>query len=862
MRALKDYQKKRDFRVTKEPKGRRLAADKAPLFVVQRHAARRLHFDFRLQVAGTLASWAVPKGPPEEIGEKRLAIHVEDHPIEYAKFEGNIPTGNYGAGQVDIWDAGTFQVEGPLSAAEQIEKGEIKFRLMGRRLTGTFVLVKMQRSSQGNEWLFIRRSGPESAVKPESDKRVRAAATNSTGNSVLDAKNLEGTIKSEMPANISVALAQLSDEVFANPEWLFEIKWDGERALAFIRDGEVEFRSRSGRNVTPEYPELKLVVKQLNARKAIVDGEIVALDNEGRSDFTKIQPRFGVSNPPTSLQQKNPVTYYLFDLLYCDGFDLRNSPLEKRKALLQKLLRPSDKIRYSDHVVEKGIELFATATEQRLEGIIAKRRDSPYVGKRTSSWLKFKIVHDLDVVIGGWTEPRKSRDHFGALLMGTYFGKALKFIGSVGTGFDRAMLERTRKILDGLAVDESPFDTTPQLREITHWVKPELVARVKYGQWTKDKKLRQPVFLGFQEDRSASDCRVEAEVPPSEKLSAKDANVHRARVSKAPAVSSRLTTASAGVSVEQLQSALSEGSGETLNVELEGKKLSLTHLNKIYFKRPSLRKRDVLLYYLRIAPNILPFLKDRPMVLKRYPNGIDGEFFFQKEAPKSRPEWLQTVEIFSKERGTPIPYLLANDLATLLYITNLGCIDHNPWSSRFDDEEHPDYLFFDLDPTEGATFADVLRIARGIHEELQTLKIHSFLKASGASGLHIYVPIERKYTYEEVRLFAGGIGQRVQVELPEIVTFERTVSKRRKGTVLLDAVQNAKGKPLAAPYSLRPFSGAPVSTPMTAAEIRRALRPEDMNVGTIFRRLSKQGDLWKEFWASAHTLEGAVERAT
>jgi bifunctional non-homologous end joining protein LigD len=862
MRALSDYQKKRDFRATKEPKGGRPAADRAPIFVVQRHAARRLHFDFRLQVGGTLASWAVPKGPPEEIGEKRLAIHVEDHPLEYAKFEGDIPAGNYGAGHVDIWDQGTFRVEGPLSAAEQIEKGEIKFRLLGKRLNGTFVLVKMQRASRGNEWLFIRKIGSDSAAEPEPQKRGRETATNGADNSVLDAKNLDGAKKSAMPANISVALAQLSDKVFANSEWLFEIKWDGERAVAFIQDGEVEFRSRSGRNITPEYPELKSVVKQLSARRAIVDGEIVALDDEGRSDFTKIQPRFGVSNPPISLQQKNPVTYYLFDLLYCDGFDLRNCELEKRKGLLQKLLRPSDKIRYSDHVVEKGTELFEIARERRLEGIIAKRRDSPYIGKRTSSWLKFKIVHDLDVVIGGWTEPRKSRDHFGALLMGMYFGKALKYIGSVGTGFNRAMLERTRKTLDRLAIAESPFDMTPQLRELAHWVKPELVARVKFGQWTKDKKLRQPVFLGFQEDHSASDCRVEAEVPPSEKSSAKDANVQRARVNKAPAVSSRLTTASAGVTAEQLQEELSEGSGETLNVELEGKRLSLTHLNKVYFKRPSLRKRDVLLYYLRIAPNILPFLKDRPMVLKRYPNGIDGEFFFQKEAPKSRPEWVQTVDIFSKERGAQIPYVLANDLAALLYLANLGCIDHNPWSSRFDDEEHPDYLFFDLDPTERATFADVLRIARGIHEQLQALKINSFLKTSGASGFHIYVPIERKYTYEEVRLFAGGIGQRVQAELPEIVTFERTVSKRREGTVLVDAVQNAKGKPLAAPYSLRPFDGAPVSTPVTATEIKRKVQPEGLNISTIFKRLSRQGDLWKKFWASAQTLEGAVDRAT
>ena len=339
MRALKEYRKKRNFRATKEPKGRRSPAEREPIFVVQRHAARRLHFDFRLQVGAALASWAVPKGPPEEIGEKRLAIHVEDHPIEHAKFEGDIPAGNYGAGHVDLWDEGTFKVEGPLSAAEQIERGEIKFRLTGKRLNGTFVLLKIQRSTRDNEWLFIRTSGPVRSAEPELQKRGREAATDGDAHSVSDAKNLDGVTKSDMPANISVALAQLSDDVFANPDWLFEIKWDGERALAFIQDGEVEFRSRSGRNITPEYPELKSVVKQLNARKAIVDGEIVALDSEGRSDFTRIQPRFGVSNPPVSLQRKNPVTYYIFDLLYCDGFDLRNSPLEERKELLQKLLR-------------------------------------------------------------------------------------------------------------------------------------------------------------------------------------------------------------------------------------------------------------------------------------------------------------------------------------------------------------------------------------------------------------------------------------------------------------------------------------------------------------------------------------------
>ena len=855
MRTLEEYKRKRNFQKTKEPRGR-LGSRNLPIFVVQRHAARRLHFDFRLQVGGALASWAVPKGPPEEVGEKRLAIHVEDHPIEYAKFEGDIPAGNYGAGHVDIWDEGTFEVEGTQSAAQQIAHGDLKFRLFGKRLTGSFVLVKMKHASRGNEWLFIRRGRSDvQADNQEEEWKGKAGAIFSGKGHVGPPQALPGAEETPMPPSVSVALAELSDKVFSSPDWLFEIKWDGERSLAFMRDGEVEFRARSGRNITAEYPELKTIVKQFNARKAILDGEIVVLDEDGRSDFARIQPRFGVLNPPRSLQQTSPVTYYVFDLLYCDGFDLRNVPLEKRKELLQKLLRPSETIRYSDHVLEAGTELFTIAKERQLEGIIAKRLDSPYVGKRSSNWLKFKIVHDLDVVIGGWTSPRKSRDHFGALLMGLYFGKSLKYIGSVGTGFDRAMLERTRAMLDTLTASESPFSSTPKLREAVHWVKPQLVARVKYGQWTKDKKLRQPVFLGFQEDRKASDCNAEEEIP--EQI----AKSHRIVRKQKPA---RLKTADAPgtlFDIKQLERELSGGDKETIHLALDAKRISLTHLNKIYFNVPRLRKRDVLLYYLRTAEYILPFLKDRPMVLKRYPNGIEGEFFFQKESPASRPEWVKTAEIFSKERGATIPYVLGNDLATLLYLTNLGCIDHNPWSSRAEDQDHPGYIFFDLDPTDGTSFDVVLRVARAIQEQLKRLRLHSFLKTSGASGFHIYIPIQPKYTYEEARLLAGAIGQRVQAKMPKVVTFERSVSKRREGTVLIDAVQNAKGKPLAAPYSLRPVAGARVSAPVTAAEIKTKIKPEELNIVTIFKRLKESGDLWKRFWDSAQTLEEAVNTA-
>jgi bifunctional non-homologous end joining protein LigD len=872
MSGLSEYRRKRNFGATPEPKGRR-EQSRQPIFVIQRHAATRLHFDFRLEINGALASWAVPKGPPEERGEKRLAIHVEDHPLDYANFEGEIPKGNYGAGQVQIWDRGTFEVEGPPSAAEQVERGDLKFLLHGQRLQGRFALVKMRKAERGNEWLLIRKTDQEtSAIAPKSNPGNSDPWAKSPGPEVrIEAfGELPGSKKAAMPDQVAVELATLADKPFSNPDWLFEIKWDGERALAFIRDGEVELRARSARNISAEYPELKGLPKRVNARKAILDGEIVVLDESGRSEFARIQPRFGVLNPPVSLQEKYPVTYYAFDLLYADGYDLRGVRLEQRKEELRKIISPSDRVRFSDHQVEKGLELFEVARQQGLEGIVAKRRDSVYAGRRSPQWLKLKIVRDTDVVIGGWTAPRKSRDHFGALLMGLYDEKKqLEYIGSVGTGFTQESLDRIFKTLSELTVSESPFRVAPSLKEKITWVKPDLVARIKYGNWTSDKKLRQPVFMGFQQDRPPQGCRLKEQEfeHPREKTEVRTqkASSSRRRKSDSPgaAESSRSVSASRNVtSPGELEKELASGKGETIDVELYGKRFNLTHLSKVWFpKQPQLRKRDVLLYYLRVAPHILVFLKDRPMVLKRYPNGIDEKFFFQKEAPASRPEWIRTVQIESHDRGEDIPYFLVDDAADLLYLTNLGCIDHNPWSSRAEDQEHPDYVFFDLDPTDGTTFDTVLSVARAVENRLKPLGVRSFTKTSGASGIHIFIPLEPRYTYQEVRLFAGAIGQRVREELPTLVTSERTVSKRKKGTVLIDALQNSLGKPLASVYSLRPMPGAPVSAPVSAAELKKGFQPSDFTCGTIFTRLKRVGDLWKDFWKHRQRLEDAVRRA-
>jgi bifunctional non-homologous end joining protein LigD len=575
-----------------------------------------------------------------------------------------------------------------------------------------------------------------------------------------------------------------------------------------------------------------------------------------------------VQNPPKSLQEKSPVTYYAFDLLYADGYDLRGVSLDNRKEQLRRILLPSERVRFSDHQLEKGVELFELAKRQGLEGIIAKRRDSLYAGRRSPQWLKFKIVRDTEVVIGGFTAPRKSRDHFGALLMGLYDQKKeLKYIGSVGTGFTLESLDRTLKTLLGLQTAKSPFREAPRLKESVTWVRPKLVARIKYSNWTNDKKMRQPVFIGFQEDRPPEGCTLaeQAFANPPEKTAKALRQTEESSQTRRAVTKKKVAPAPTGgdsLGPEDLEQELAKGTRESVNVKLGGKSLSLTHLNKVWFpKNPQLRKRDVLSYYLRIAPHILPFLKDRPMVLKRYPNGIDENFFFQKEAPASRPEWIKTIDIESKERGRDIAYFLVEDAADLLYLTNLGCIDHNPWSSRADNPQHPDYVFFDLDPTEGTGFEAVLEVARAVKDQLDSLKVHYYSKTSGASGLHMFVPLEPEYSYDQARLFAGAIGQRVRTELPKLVTAERTVSRRKKGTVLIDALQNSLGKPLASVYSLRPISGAPVSTPVSADELQKGFGPREFNIDAIFDRLKQNSDLWSDFWNHRQSLTKLVRRA-
>ena len=895
MAKLEEYRKKRRFDRTPEPSGEPERSDQATqseaegkrkrlpnpklslleipaearhgdTFVVQKHRATRLHYDFRLAINGALVSWAVPKGPSLNSADKRLAVQTEDHPLEYGSFEGKIPEGSYGAGTVMVWDRGTFAVENPpgsnLDAAQQLKKGEIKFTLNGEKLRGSFVLVKLKKSDKGNEWLMIKHKDAAEDPAWNVDEHDGSVLTGRTieeikeelppkrSPSPLRPDELQDAHKATMPSRLEPMLATIGDHPFSDPNWLFEIKWDGVRALAWIDDGALTLRARNGAEITGRYPELAALPAAVSARQAILDGEIAAIDARGLSDFGLLQERMHVRAPAESLISRVPVVFFAFDLLYCDGYDLRRSPLIERKQLLQRLLHTSEKFRFSDHQLEHGKELFELARGTGLEGIVAKRLDSPYVSERSMNWVKLKVTQTVDAVVGGWTAPRTAAIPLGALLLGLYQGKKLRFIGHVGTGFDGKKLQELSGKLKKLASSSCPFDVVPETNENPSWVSPNLVARVKFSGWTQENALRHPVFIALREDARPADCQWETEVAP---VSAAPTGAAPAVV-RAPEVVGRVISKKA-----QVEEELFEGRAETVTIELDGKRLRLSNLNKIYFPESGYTKRNLLAYYYRVADFILPFLRDRPLVLRRYPDGIKGQAFFQKDVREGLPEWFKTVPVDSEGKGKEIHYATADDRASLLFLTGLGCIDHNPWSNRTDDFDHPDYFFFDLDPSDGTEFSVVVTIAQALHKALEELRVAHFLKTSGATGFHIYVPVEPVYSYEQLRTFAEIVARTVTAEHPNLVTSERIVAKRSAGRVLIDVQQNAHGRPLAAAYSVRAFPKAPVSTPVLPRELRSSLHPESLNIKTISARLEEKGDLWADFWKKRQRLEDAVE---
>ncbi len=844
---LSDYRAKRKFSETPEPPPTPAPAAADNTFVVQKHDATRLHYDLRLEINGVLASWAVPKGPSLNPADKRLAVQTEDHPLDYANFEGVIPEGNYGAGPVMVWDRGTYEVEGKLPAAEQLARGEIKFVLHGHKLHGSFALVHTgKRGADPKErqnWLVIKHKDEFvdpgwdmekldwSVLSGRSIREIEAGAPAQASNP----GELPGARASAMPHAAEPMLATLIEQPFSSPDWLFELKWDGMRVLSWVRDSKVLLRSRRGRTVTSQFPELAAVPERVAAREAILDGEAVVLDSEGRSDFGMMQQRMNVDRPAAALLSSAPVVYYVFDLLYCDGYDLRGVPLLERKRLLKRILIPEPPVRFSGHVVGEGEELFRLAKERGLEGIIGKRLDSRYTGTRTPQWVKLKTTCEVDAVIGGFTAPRGSRERFGALILGLYDEGRLRFIGCAGTGFNDKSAAAVWAELEKRVVKQRPFREDPLTREKPTWVKPEVVARVKYTNWTHEHHLRAPVFLGLRLDVDSRECVWEG------------AGVVR------PAPEDQSSP---------VLDAICNARGASLTLQVDGRELKFTNLNKVYFPEPGLTKRDLLCWYARVAEYILPFLRERPLVLRRMPEGLKGEMFYQKDAGEYAAAWMPTVTIPTDVDGVrrDVRYFLCNDRAALLYLTNLGCIDHNTWASRIDDLERPDYVFIDLDPTDETPFSTVVDVARAVHDVLNEIGMRVFLKTSGATGFHIFVPIERVYEYNQATAFGEIISRLAAARVPDKVTFERIVRKRPRGRVLMDYLQLAYSRSLASVYSVRPVPAASISAPVRPDELRPALDPGRFTIRTMPARLAVVGDLWKDFWTSRQRLEPALDR--
>jgi bifunctional non-homologous end joining protein LigD len=627
-----------------------------------------------------------------------------------------------------------------------------------------------------------------------------------------------------MPAHIDPMKATLADKPPRGSDWLFEVKWDGVRAIAFIEQEDVRLQSRTGHRCERQYPELAVMHHNIAAESAILDGEIAVLDEKGVSQFHLIQPRIANTDPNSvaHLVRSTPVVYFVFDLLYLDGYDLRQVDLGKRRELLESLVTSGPVIRVSEAFPGAGTEMLEAARQTGLEGIIAKHVSSCYESRRSREWLKLKIVNQQEFVIGGFTEPQGDRDYFGALVLGLYEGKKLNWVGNVGTGFDQKTLARLDAKLQPLITPKCPFAERPKPDRGMTWVKPELVAQVKYANWTQDNRLRAPVFLGLRDDVAPRDA-----VPESE-----------------PALKG---------AVPELATA------KEVTAQLGGHTLKFSNLKKLFYPDDGVTKGDVLHYYDAIASLILPHLEDRPLSLKRYPNGIKEEFFFQKNTPETFPPWLRTEMIDSEHNGRPIRYVFAEDRPSLLYIVNLGCIDQNPWMSRSPHLDNPDFVLIDLDPQE-CPFEMIVDAALMVKRLIDRIGLKGYPKTTGGDGLHVYIPVEPIYTYEETRTFAELIARLVIAEKPSMFTTPLTVSKREKNRVYFDYQQNGKSKTIAAPYVLRAYPGAPVATPLEWNEVKRGLHPSQFNITNAIERFAAKGDLFGGVLHEPQHLDAALEK--
>jgi bifunctional non-homologous end joining protein LigD len=863
---LSSYRAKRSPDRTPEPFGP-VSPVPGNLFVVHKHAARNLHFDLRLEMDGVLRSWAVPKGPSYDTADKRLAVKVEDHPIEYGDFEGNIPHGNYGAGGVIVWDRGEWVPLEPWR--EGLEKGKLLFELKGYKLHGKWTLVKIKKSEK--DWLLIKERDAY-VMSPGDQFPEESVLSGLTVEEIMAGDNPGAQIRKALEGETQVVRARVdarkvepmhcetADAAFTRDDWLFELKLDGYRLIASKAHGEALLLTRNGNDYTSVFPEIARAVKSLPFDECIVDGEVVCLDAKGIPSFSRLQQRGRLSSELEIRRAavELPATFYAFDLLAFEDFDLRPLPLSRRKELLAEVVPKLGALCYLDHIETEGEAFLEQVTAMGLEGIVAKKSTSRYRGGRSGDWLKIKAERTGDFVIVGFTKPKGSRSHLGALQLADYVNGTLVYAGRVGTGFNDERLKELHELLEPIVRSDplcagpvyKPGDEPLKSEQIpetstTIWTDAVHVCEVRYREFTPDGLLRHSTFVRLRNDKSAHECERQGWSTPVES-SASDNGVAEAGAADADdADSADADDANAGAAATRPapSDAASIHSHDPPAPPAKGpaqKNIAFSNLNKIYWPAEKYTKGDLIEYYRAVSKWLLPYLANRPVVLTRFPDGIDGKSFYQKDAPVFAPDWIRTVPIWSEETQREIKYFVADDEESVLYLANMGSIPLHIWASRVGSLELPDWCVIDLDPKE-APFSDVIRTAIVLHRVCESAGLPSFVKTTGKTGLHIMLPLGRQCTYEQSRMLGELLARCVLREQNDIATITRHVTKRGD-KVYLDYLQNRHGQTIVAPFSVRPLPGATVSMPLVWDEVDDSLDPKVFTIRNALERMERLGN--------------------
>ncbi len=918
--GLTTYKKKRNFKESPEPIGGKADADKLR-FVIQKHDASHLHYDFRLEMEGVLKSWAIPKGPSTDPSIKRLAMMVEDHPYDYRTFEGIIPSG-YGAGTVIVWDEGFYEM---IDAGDknkkiqnkellaELKKGSLKIVLHGKKLKGEFALVKMHGRGE-NSWLLLKHKDKYASedditlkdkyvISKKTLAQIEKTTTNFYGSKrvketvIKSKKEIELNKRSDIkkaslknkeekssktsktpvkktskkkvvkesinakitsiikkapsvsfPTKFKPMLATLIDKPFEKEGWVYEIKWDGYRAVAFMNKGKANLKSRNDKSFNEKFYPVYEAIKEWNVN-AVVGGEVVVINDKGISDFSALQN--------WRSEADGTLLYYIFDIVWLDGKDLTSLTFLERRAILRFIMpRENTFINLSETFEGNAHDFFDAAKQNGLEGIMAKKADGEYYANaRSENWLKIKANKRQEVVIGGFTKNDDTGKEFSSLLVGFYNKGELVYIGKIGTGFSQKIQAEMMKQFKPLITKKIPFSSEPDINKPSRfrpnpphasatWLKPQLVCEVSFAEMTKDGVMRHPSFEGMRIDKKANTV-VKETATPAKKITSKDKLLSDKKMFRALIKKERRTLLNPG--------------DETQVREVNGHELKFTNLTKIYWPKENITKRDLINYYYQVAPYILTYLKDRPQSMNRHPDGINGQSFFFKDVTGKAPDWIDTYLYHSEADGRDRKYLIAKDEASLLYMASLGCIEMNPWSSKANTPNNPDWCIIDLDPATKTKFEQVIEAANVTKDILAAMGVTCYPKTSGSTGIHIYIPMGAKYNYEQSKEFARIIAKLVVAQLPKYTSIERTV-KDRSGKMYIDFLQNRAQATIAAPYSLRPKPGATVSMPLHWEEVKKGLKMSDFTIYNAIERIQSVGDIFKPVLGKGINLEKIVKQ--